>query len=318
MPKKGHSYTIFILPDPTSKPYSFSIRKKTCHYLLGLLSVSILVLSGFFAQSLSLLGHLAELNLLRNETKGHRVQIQSVIQTVDGLKKDMARLGELDQKLRIMTDLAPRKGGGVNLLAQGGEEEAVAAYLVEESLSPGQEVRHPRENGIPHITASIEKEVGFLRNQAREEEKSFKELIQTISDMKSRWASTPSIWPIEEGWVTSGFGKRISPFTGDLVMHNGLDIAGPRGTKVLSPAVGIVTRVETEHDLGRMIAIDHGYGKVTWYGHLEKQIVKIGQRVERDDVIGFVGSTGRSTGPHLHYEVRVDKIPVNPTKYILN
>ncbi len=315
MPKKGHSYTIFILPDPTSKPYSFSIRKKTCHYLLGFLSISILVLSGFFAQSLSLLGHLAELNLLRNETKGHRVQIQSVLQTVDGLKKDMARLGELDQKLRIMTDLAPRKGGGVNLLAQGGEEEVLPA---EEGLLLGQEARPLRENGIPHITASIEKEVGFLRSQAHEEEKSFQELITTISDMKSRWAATPSIWPIEEGWVTSGFGKRISPFTGDIMMHNGLDIAGPRGTKVLSPAVGIVTRVETEHDLGRMIEIDHGYGKVTWYGHLEKQIVKRGQKVQRDEVIGFVGTTGRSTGPHLHYEVHVNKTPVNPTKYILN
>lgn len=315
MPKKGHSYTIFILPDPTSKPYSFSIRKKTCHYLLGFLSISILALSGFFAQSLSLLGHLAELNLLRNETKGHRAQIQSVLQTVDGLKKDMARLGELDQKLRIMTDLAPRKGGGVNLLAQGGGEEVLGSYI-EEGLSHGQQARPPR--GIPHITASIEKEVRFLRNQAREEEESFKELIKTISDMKSRWAATPSIWPIEEGWVTSGFGKRISPFTGDLMMHNGIDIAGPRGTKVLSPAVGIVTRVETDHDLGRMIAIDHGYGKVTWYGHLEKQIVKRGQKVARDQVIGFLGSTGRSTGPHLHYEVRVNNKPVNPTKYILN
>jgi murein DD-endopeptidase MepM/ murein hydrolase activator NlpD len=315
MPKKGHSYTIFILPDPTSKPYSFSIRKKTLHFLVGVMAIAMVVLSGFFAQSLALLGHLAELNLLRNETKGHRVQIQSVIQTVDGLKKDMARLGELDQKLRIMTDLTPRKGG-VNLLAQGGNEEPFP--FSEDDLSSGQESRQTRDNRIPHVTASIEKEVAFLRDQAREEEKSFKELIGTISAMKSRWASTPSIWPVKEGWVTSGFGKRISPFTGDLMMHNGLDIAGPRGTAVIAPAVGIVTRVETDQDLGRMIAIDHGYGKVTVYGHLEKQIVKIGQKVERDEVIGFVGSTGRSTGPHLHYEVRVEKTPVNPTKYILN
>ena len=316
MPKKGNSYTIFILPDPTSKPYSFSIRKKTCHYLAGFLSVAVLITGGFFAQSLSLLGHLTELNLLRNETKGHRVQIQSVLQTVDELKKEMARLGELNQKLRIMTDLSPRKGG-VNLLAQGGREEPLASSL-EEALLSSQEPGPLRKNGIPEVAASIQKEVEFLRKQVREEEKSFNELIGTISEMKSRWASTPSIWPIKEGWVTSGFGKRISPFTGDLMMHNGLDIAGPRGTQIISPAVGVVIRVETEQDLGRMIAIDHGYGKVTWYGHLEKQIVKIGQKVARDEVIGFVGSTGRSTGPHLHYEVRINSTPVNPTRYILN
>ncbi len=316
MPKKGPSYTIFILPDPTSKPYSFSVLKKTVHYMVGFLSVTILVVAGFFAQSLSLLGHLTELNLLRNETNGHRVQIQSVLQTVDGLKKEMARLGELDQKLRIMTDLAPRKGG-VNLLAQGGGEEPLAASVVG-ALSSGQGLGQVRENGIPRAAASIEKEVQFLRSQAQEEEKSFQELIGTISEMKSRWAATPSIWPVEEGWVTSGFGKRVSPFTGSLVMHNGLDIAGQRGTQVIAPADGTVVRVETDQDLGRMIAINHGYGKVTWYGHLEKQIVRFGQKVTRGETIGFVGSTGHSTGPHLHYEVRIENTPVDPARYILN
>ena len=102
------------------------------------------------------------------------------------------------------------------------------------------------------------------------------------------------------------------------MMHNGLDIAGQRGSYVISPAVGTVVRVEIDQDLGRMIAIDHGYGKVTWFGHLEKQIVKMGQQVKRGEVIGFLGSTGHSTGPHLHYEVRIDNTPVNPTKYILN
>ena len=316
MPKKDHSYTICIFPDSTSKPYSFSIRKKTFHCLLGGLSIALLVVSGFFAQSLSLLGHLAELNLLRNETKGHRIQMQSVIQTVDGLKKDMARLGELDQKLRIMTDLPPRKGG-VHLLAQGGLEEPLSASS-EDALLSLQEPWQSQEVLIPRVAASIEREIQFLRSQAKEEEKSFKELIKTISDRKSRWASTPSIWPVEEGWVTSNFGRRVSPFTGSLMMHNGLDIAAPRGTRILSTAAGIVSRVETDQEFGRMMVIDHGYGKHTWYGHMEKQVLRRGQRISRGDLIGFVGSTGHSTGPHLHYEVRLDNIPVNPTRYILN
>ncbi len=317
MAKKGLSYTIFILPDPTSKPYTFSIRKKTCHYLLGFLSITLVVLSGFFAQSLSLLGNLGELNLLRNETKGHRVQIQSVVESVNDLKKEMGRLAELDQKIRVMTDLPVRKGT-VNLLAQGGGEEPLKSQDENSSFSPISELNSAKDMAIPSMAAAIKKEVAFLRQQARQEEKSFQTLIRTISDMKLRWSATPSIWPVAEGWVTSSFGKRISPFTGNLMMHNGLDIAGPRGTAVFAPAIGVVSRSEVDHDLGRMIAIEHGYGKTTWYGHLDKQVVKVGQSVERGDIIGFVGSTGRSTGPHLHYEVRVDGKPTNPARYILN
>jgi len=316
MAKKGAFYTIQIFPDSTSRPYSFSIGKKMCHYAFGFFIITVLTLSGFFAQSLALLGDLTELNLLRSETEDHRVKIKSVIRTVDNLKKDMARLGELDKKLRIMTDLAPRKGG-VNLLAQGGLEEPLSESAIDNPLLFGEE-GEIRESRIPHVTASIEKEVKILRSQAKEEEKSLKELIKAISDMKSRWASTPSIWPIKEGWVTSNFGKRVSPFTGGVMMHNGLDIASPRGTPVISPADGVVTRVDSDPSFGRMIVINHSYGKTTWYGHLEKQIVKIGQEVSRGEIIGFVGSTGRSTGPHLHYEVRINNQPTNPTRYILN
>jgi murein DD-endopeptidase MepM/ murein hydrolase activator NlpD len=310
MAKKSDVYTIFVLPDPTSKPYSFSIKKKTCHYILGILGIGIFVFTGFFAQSLSLLGDVTELNLLRHETKGHRVKIQSVVQSVDDLKKEMARLGDLDQKLRIMTDLPPRKGG-VNLLAQGGWEEPLAASLMEDGTSF-------KKNDIPRLTDSIYREVQFLRKVAKEEEKSFNELIRTISETKSRWASTPSIWPVQEGWVTSNYGKRVSPFTGNLMMHNGLDIAVERGAPILSPAVGRVVRVETDALMGRMVVIDHGHGKETYFGHMEKHLVKIGQEVTRGEVIGLVGSTGRSTGPHVHYEVRVNGDPVDPTRYILN
>ncbi len=309
MAKDNRSYTIFVLPDPTSKPYSFSIRKKTCHYLFSFLLVGVLVVTGFFAQSLSLLNDLSELKTLRSRHKQQQGQLQSLTSSVDDLKKKMATLAELDRKLRIMTDLSPRSGG-VETLAQGGPEE----YLPDTTIDSTPVSRGP---ATFKKVASIQKEVKELKTQAAEEEESFQELIQAISEIQSRWSSTPSIWPTN-GWVTSSFGRRISPFTGAPAMHSGLDIASKRGTKVIAPAAGTVRAVGNDPFLGRYIVLQHGFGKTTRFGHMERQTVRKGQSVSRGQVIGIVGSTGRSTGPHLHYEVRINDVPVDPTRFILN
>ncbi|MEK7828495.1 MAG: M23 family metallopeptidase, partial [Deltaproteobacteria bacterium] len=114
------------------------------------------------------------------------------------------------------------------------------------------------------------------------------------------------------------FGYRISPFTGLRQMHEGLDIANAVGTPVFAPADGIVSKVDRENGLGKTISINHGYGIVTRYGHFSDIYVHVGKRVKRGEKVAAVGNTGRSTGPHLHYEVLVNGINVNPEKYILN
>jgi len=315
MGDKKSTYTIFILPDPTAKPYSFSIRRTTCHYLVAFLLVSLVVVFGFFMQSITVLQDVSELGVLQEDNKAQRAQLQSVVKTVSNMKQKMARLAELDEKLRVMTDLSPRKGS-VNILAQGGEEVDLGPppLTIEKiDLSPGWEKKiHPKA-----VIHTLKDELKRLSEQAEEEEKSLKELIETIAAIELRWAGTPSIWPVR-GWVTSSFGPRISPFTGRRVMHNGLDIAARRGTRVTASADGIAYKVGVDNELGRGIFIRHGYGKTTIYGHLDRQVVSVGQEVKRGDVIGYVGSTGKSTGPHLHYEVRVNNVPVDPMRYIVN
>jgi murein DD-endopeptidase MepM/ murein hydrolase activator NlpD len=138
-----------------------------------------------------------------------------------------------------------------------------------------------------------------------------------MKERNSMWASTPSIWPVK-GWLTSGFGNRMSPFTGSWTMHNGIDVAARMDTPVASPAAGIVVYEGFDTGLGKMVKIDHGYGLKTTYGHLSKTKVTTGQKIKRGQIIAFVGNTGYSTGPHLHYEVHVNNIPVNPIKYILD
>jgi murein DD-endopeptidase MepM/ murein hydrolase activator NlpD len=128
---------------------------------------------------------------------------------------------------------------------------------------------------------------------------------------------TPSIWPVM-GWVTSGFGFRTNPFTGLTQMHEGLDISNRLGTSIVAPANGIISDVGNDWVHGKMLVISHGFGMTTSYSHLSKVTVRVGEKVKRGDKIAEIGLTGRTTGPHVHYEVKLNGIPVNPMRHILN
>jgi murein DD-endopeptidase MepM/ murein hydrolase activator NlpD len=128
-------------------------------------------------------------------------------------------------------------------------------------------------------------------------------------------ADAPSMWPVE-GRVASSFGERQDPINGEGAFHSGIDIDAPNGTQVRASADGEVTGATLGAGYGRQIVLDHGHDVITLYGHLSSIAVVPGQRVTRGQVIGYVGQTGRATGPHLHYEVRVHKVPVNPHKYL--
>ena len=127
--------------------------------------------------------------------------------------------------------------------------------------------------------------------------------------------NAPTLWPVM-GRITSSFGERLDPFNGEGAFHSGIDIATSYGADVRAPADGVVLKASLGNGYGREVIIDHGNGIETLYGHLSGFAVTVGERVQRGQVIGYVGSSGRSTGPHLHYEVRVRDTPVNPHKYL--
>ena len=131
----------------------------------------------------------------------------------------------------------------------------------------------------------------------------------------ARLAESPSLWPVE-GRITGPFGARIDPFNGEGAFHRGVDISTSYGHSIIAPADGAVTYADFYSGYGRMIVIEHGHGIATRYGHLSEFAVVEGQRVKRGEVIGYVGMSGRSTGPHLHYEVWVHDAPVNPYTYL--
>jgi murein DD-endopeptidase MepM/ murein hydrolase activator NlpD len=167
------------------------------------------------------------------------------------------------------------------------------------------------------LAYDTEAEVDRLLRLSRFELEKYEEAEQELGDLKDRLDHTPSIWPTK-GWFSRGYGMKDDPFTGYRQFHRGIDIANYNGTPVIAAAGGKVTKTGRFGRMGKMITIDHGYGFVTRYGHLSSIDVKRGQRIKRGDVIGKMGSTGYSTGPHLHYEVWRNGKVLNPMNYILN
>jgi murein DD-endopeptidase MepM/ murein hydrolase activator NlpD len=130
-----------------------------------------------------------------------------------------------------------------------------------------------------------------------------------------RLAAAPTLWPVQ-GRITGSFGERIDPFSGEGAFHRGVDISSEIGTRIIAPADGVVRFADFMNGYGRTVLLDHGNGITTLYGHMSGFAVSAGQVVHRGDTVGYVGQSGRSTGPHLHYEVRIFDTPVNPRKYL--
>lgn len=166
---------------------------------------------------------------------------------------------------------------------------------------------------------------------------SVKDLRQEMSDMGQKIASlqvrtsqvyqlnqdkikfleaTPNTMPVD-GWITSGFGFRTNPYSGIYKMHYGIDVASPVGTNIYAPADGKVIQAEYEGGFGNKVVLEHGYGVTTVFGHASQIFVKAGDVIKKGEVLAAVGSTGSSTGPHVHYEVHVDGIPTDPLNYII-
>lgn len=298
------SYTVMIIPTPTSKAYRFSFSKQALKVILGTSTVLTILLIVFIIQYFYMVGDMWELKSLRKETKSQKIQIQTFASNVTDLKKQMARLKDLDTKLRVITDIGPPPQSD-QLMGMGGPEERGTDAVYQDGAV--------REEDIKKMDQDLDR----LKTDASAQELSFEELTEAMKDRRSLWASTPSVWPVR-GWLTSGFGNRISPFTGSVTMHNGIDVASRRDTPVQATAGGVVSYEGFDSGLGKVIKLNHGYGMQTIFGHLAKVNVRIGQKVKRGDIIGFVGNTGLSTGPHVHYEVIVNNAPVNPLRYILN
>ena len=246
----------------------------------------------------------AEVQRLRKENQAQKFHIQRFSDQLTLLNQQMEKLQHLHAKLKIMANIDLQEQGDVSIAAGGPQpkEPEMSAFL---------------EKSLKQQIHRIHWEIEELQMQALLQERNAYKVEKFFDSQRSLLASTPAIWPVH-GWITSAFGHRHSPFTGNVQLHEGLDIAARHGTPVKATADGMVIYSGWKSEYGKTITLDHGYGYQTRYAHLSKLHVKNGKRVKRGDILGNIGNTGRSTGPHLHYEVKVKGLPVDPKKYILN
>jgi len=294
-----------ILPDETTKVRRYRVPRLIVRSLLAATVVLTLVFAAVITDYFLVKNQVTELVGMRLKTRQQKQQLITFAKTINDLQSEMNRLRHFDTKLRVMADLDgviyPEQFMGI-----GGENP--------EPFNPMEtEISFQDKALIDNMTRGLTR----LMTEATIQERSFQELVEYLEDQKSLLASTPSIWPVR-GWKTSGFGYRTSPFTGRREMHKGVDVATRTGTPIIAPADGIVIFAGREGGFGNMVVLDHGYGLATKYAHNSEIDVKRGQKVDRGDVIAKVGNTGRSTGPHLHYEVLVNGVAINPMRYILN
>lgn len=217
------------------------------------------------------------------------------------LEEEMERRIALDEKVRVVSDL-----------------EIIHEEV--RSLGVGGTGWHTKKPDLvgPQVgrrLVSLGERIDKLERQARFEHESFEEIVGELVQREKLLAHTPSIMPTQ-GFITSYFGWRISPISKRREFHRGLDIANLAGTPVVATADGRITFAGWKKGFGRFLAVDHGYGYVSRYGHLKSILVKVGDRVFRGQTIGLLGASGNATGPHVHYEVLVNGRHVNPKGYI--
>lgn len=289
--------TFMLVPHDGGKPVQIKTNLFVIHS-------TILLLGGLLTWAALVVARDVNYQVAQASEKHFREDMGDILKELENNRALLARMSAVDSQFRKLLKLGDRKKVVTVFDGMGGPTEGDSAHF-------SQLLQEKND----HLLEKVEANLKTSNQQASQQEASFKEISVFLDKQRSILAATPCIWPIK-GWITSGFGKRASPLTGEPGRHIGVDIANEINTPIRATADGIVTYSGWEAGYGRLVAIEHGYGYTTRYGHCARIDVKVGDEVKRGQVIGYVGSTGRSTGSHVHYEVRIHGVPVDPEKYL--
>lgn len=279
---------------------------------LSLLLVVALIASGYVAYDYYTLKKMlpstsrlkGKIDNQEDEIINQRQQIQNFAHEINSLKTKLLDLNRFEKKIRIIANIE-KSSGQDGLFGVGGS--------IPEDLNPNIEL----EGKHNRLLRDMHEQVEQLNVASVSQKDGFESLLKFLDDQRNLLASTPAISPVN-GWVTSRFGYRTSPFTGRREFHKGLDIASLKKSPIIATADGVVTFVGLKGMLGKVIVLDHGHGISTQYGHIDKALKKPGEKTTRGEEIAHVGNSGRTTGSHVHYEVLLNGLPVNPEKYIID
>lgn len=287
-------YTFLVFPGASGKLHRIQVPAYLLHVLAGLSLIGLIALGAMVNSYARMLLKVSDYDNVRNERESLKTQYRTLENVVSQTNAKLSSLQSLAAEVALTYGFGqrrPRLPSAMLVLAtqsnstvESSYRASIYAFNLMETMSFAPTIESPVRGAV------------FT--------------LPSLSGL-----NIPSAWPVR-GEITGGFGQRMDPLSGEGAFHNGVDISAPTGTEVAATADGVVIFADRESGYGKEILLDHGAGITTRYGHLSQIYVVVGQQVTQGQVIGAVGRTGKTTGPHLHYEVRINQTPVNPSKYL--
>jgi len=293
-----HRWFVTVIPPSNKETHSFGITTGVLKAASLFLVVALLLAGLWVAEFMSASTWRQKAAELQVENDYLRGKVERIENDLNTATKKIRALAQREDRLRQMFGLADIPAG-VRELGVGGLDVPTVGVIPDYQKQ----------------IMSLELNLSQLQRQVELGTQTWADAEASLLDRKARMLHTPSLLPTN-GWISRGFGYQTDPFTGQRAFHSGIDIACNKGTLIIAPADGKVEYAGWKEGLGIMVKIDHGYGYATIYGHMSRNLVRTGDKVRRGDAIGEVGSTGHSTGPHVHYEVWKDGRAQNPRPYL--
>ena len=302
---KNKFFTLLVIPEKTSQVRRFILPGWMARMGLGVAAFLLVLTAIMIFDYWYVMNQIAEFREIKTENRRLQAQVQGFKSKLNDIENTMERVKTFSTRLKVITNIQSPS----ELLQSLNKKLPDAATNI----------------GIANVTQDLqrdpdvmqsEEKISLLNQDSLYLEQVLQDQYELLVDKKAFLAALPTRKPAA-GYYTSGFGIRGAPLGGRVKMHEGLDIANEIGTSIYAPAEGTVVYADVKPGYGKTIIIDHGYGLETWYAHTSKMTVRSGQKISRGQLIAQIGNTGRSTGPHLHYEVRFHGTPVDPLTYIL-
>lgn len=305
-------YTVIVVPEGSSQVRRYTIPDRWKQLAIFGALVFVTISGVLLVHYMHMVDEYSQSSSLKNENFVLKARLRTVQQDIDRVDRTLQRINQLSAKVRAITQLNdPERNLAIGPLESAAEGEVLYA--------PGERIDYDSELMDSKLALRmIESKVDTVEESALAEESAMRELRNFFADSPGLLASMPSIRPTNSKLLTSTFGERTDPYTNHRVMHKGVDFAADHGSDVLAPSDGTVVFAGNRGAYGKTLVVDHGYGIQTHYTHLSEFKVEVGEELRRGQVIAAVGNTGRSTGPHLHYEVRFNGLPQDPETFIID
>jgi len=296
--------TFLYLPDGASEPRTLQVRRSVVVSLVLTVLTALGVSGWMVLHYATRLKNAYQVEVLETQNRQLRDDVSSLETELGTLRRQVAQNFDFQKKARILANLDDM-GDDVTQVGVGGPAADVAQAI--QSLDPATRER----------LLGAREDIDKLLRQARLQKADYETILSKLESANQEVHTTPSLKPVNVGFVSSRFGWRMDPITGRRTMHRGVDFSARLGTSVMATADGVVTYSGVWQTYGNVVEISHSSGFVTRYCHLQRRLVQKGQKVTRGDIIGRVGSTGRSTFSHLHYEIEQNGERIDPLRYVL-